>query len=78
MAMTDKHARDQCQVSLGSKVRVDQTDRQTDGAIALPPVLTRSLTIDDYNIAINYSSQFHITIRGGSMIWDSELIWEFE
>jgi len=39
-------AKNRWQKSLGSKVETEaygQTDRQTDGRIALPPVLTRSL-----------------------------------
>jgi len=43
MVMTDTHPKAQGQRSLGSNVRVE-TDRQTE-AIALPPVLTRSVTV---------------------------------
>jgi len=50
MVVTHTHAKDQGQTSLGSKDRVEtdgQTDRRTE-AIALPPVLTRSVDILNY------------------------------
>jgi len=47
MVITHVHVKGQGQRTLGTEVRVE-TDRQTDGrteAIALPPVLTRSVII---------------------------------